>query len=108
MKQNTAAAATHPRSQATSRRATRLVLADRLFANSDIPDGCGSSEGIRKLRTSLLPLYACAPSHFVSCPLAQTARSFAQARNSAISSARVIDSGTVDESAVSRSWLLSS
>src|SRR5438128_9632238 len=43
-----------------------------------------------------------------SCGLAHTARSFAHPRNSAISSERVIDSGTVDESAVSRSSLLSS
>ena len=36
--------------------------------------------------------------------LAHTARSLAQARSSAISSARVTDSGTVDKSAVSMSF----
>jgi len=53
---------------------------------------------------------ACSPafSRLASWALAQTARSLAQARNSAISSARVIDSGTVDESAVRRSLVLSS
>jgi len=49
-----------------------------------------------------------APSLLASGILAHTARSLAHARNWAISSARVTDSGTVEESAVSRSSVLKS
>src|SRR5579862_530758 len=55
-----------------------------------------------KTDTWLLVLY------LFSCADAQTARSRAHARSFSISSARVTDSGTVDESAVSRSCVLSS
>src|ERR1700689_1214295 len=48
------------------------------------------------------------PSAFFSGPLAQTGRSRAQARRAALSAARVVESGTVEERAVSRSSVVSS
>ena len=57
MKQNTAAAAMHPKSHPVSRTATCVALANRLFDTSDILEGRAFSGGIgSKLQPSLLAL----------------------------------------------------